>query len=1145
MSAAGLPGGGILARGGLVATFVRHPNAANLLMVLMILFGAFSIARINTQFFPTIDRPTITIGIAWSGASAEDVETNILALVEPEVRYISGVDQMTSTAAEGSATVRLEFTESTDMSQAMTDVETAVKAVNNLPEDSEEPTITRAVFFDSVARLAVFGSAEEAVKRAWAKRMRDDLIDRGIDKIDFTGLRDAEIRIEVPEIELRRLDTTISEVSRSIAANSRDLPSGTVEGVIERQLRTLADAQGPRELAHVEVKSFAGGEKVLLGDIAKIEDGFDPDATRGLAGGSTAIELDVRRAPTADTLQTAAILSAYVDEIKPQLPPGVELATYEVAADALSARIWLLVKNGLGGLLVVVAILFVFLNARIAFWVAAGIPVAMLATIGFMYVSGQTINMISLFSLIMMLGIIVDDAIVVGEHTATRLEMGDDPHMAAENGVQMMLVPVLAAMSTTLAAFAPILMIGGTIGQMMGVLPLVVVAVLIASLLECFLVLPGHLANSLAGRRMPGWSWWRQFLVALVLVVFLTGLTGRLAVDLALGADDSGLRAGARGFAELPSFLRMAIVVAASLVLAALVEWALLALSRRNSRKIKAAAGTAVQIDLHAGESRFRRGFDRRFDSFRDGPFSWLVQLAWNWRYVTFSIALAMVMVLAIGLARSGQVEFVFFPSPEAENITGTVVFNAGLPEEQALAAIAAYDKALRRADKALSGEQKSSIRAVFTTYGASSRSGSATARIRVQLTTSEERDVRTPDIVNAWRQASPDVAGVARFTIAQARGGPPGRDIEVRLQGQRVADLKAASADVVALLSAVDGVTGLDDNLPWGKPELVMELTPHGAALGFSIEEVGRQIRNAFDGAIPFRFPRGDDEVTVRLVQTPASPGSQALREFELRSPSGTFVPLSEVVEMTERQGFSAIQRRDGRSTISVTGDIDTAVTTTGGVVEQLTASGGLDLIAANHGVTYSFGGRSEEQENAFADLKLGVAVALSVIYIILAWVFASYWRPVAVLLIIPFGIVGAIFGHWLLGYQLTILSFIGLLGLAGILVNDSIILVARLEERRAAGDTIAEAAIGASRDRLRAVLLTSLTTIGGLLPLLYEKSLQAQFLLPMAITIVFGLAMTTLLVLFLVPALVGIGNDVTRALTYIYGRRQSLQRA
>ncbi|WP_244447051.1 efflux RND transporter permease subunit, partial [Hoeflea sp. BAL378] len=1004
-----------------MSTFIRHPNAANLLMVLMILFGAFSIARINTQFFPTIDRPTISIGVAWSGASAEDVETNILSLIEPAVRYISGVERMSSTAAEGSGTVRLEFEDGTDMTQALTDVETAVNTVTNLPEDAEQPTVARSVFFDVVAKLAVFGDADETVKRAWAKRIRDDLIDRGIDKIEFTGLRDAEIRVEVPEIELRRLGMTIADVSTAIAANSRDLPSGTVEGAVERQLRTLADAQGARKLAEVEVRSFASGEKVLLGDIARITDGFDADDTRGLAGGSPAIELDIRRAPTADTLETASILSAYVDEIGPQLPPGIEIATYEVASDALSERIWLLVKNGLGGLLVVVAILFLFLNARIAFWVAAGIPVAMLATIGFMYVSGQTINMMSLFSLIMMLGIIVDDAIVVGEHTATRLEMGDAPQEAAENGVSMMFTPVMAAMTTTLAAFAPILLIGDTIGQMMVALPMVVIAVLVASLIECFLVLPGHLANSLDGRKAPGWSWWRQFLIALVLTVFLSSLSGRLAIDLALGSGDGGLRALAGDFAGLPAALRMVLVVAVSLTLATCIEWALLALRRRNS---SSAAGSPAGV----GDSRFRRAFDRGFDRFRDGPFQRLVQLAWTWRYVTLSIALAMVMVLAIGLARSGRVEFVFFPSPEAENITGTLVFNAGLPEATALEAIAAHERALRQADAALSDGGPSSIRAVFTSFGASSRSGSATARIQVQLSTSEQRDVRTADIVTAWGEAAPDIAGVSRFAISQARGGPPGRDIEVRLQGDRVSALKSAAADIVALLAGMSGISGVDDNLPWGKPELVMELTPHGAALGFSIAEVGRQIRNAFDGAIPFRFPRGADEVTVRLVQAPASPGTQALRDFELRSPAGAFVPLSEVVDMTERQGFSAIQRRDGQSTISVTGDIDTAVTTTGAVVEQLTRSGALDLIAARHDVSYTFGGRSEEQENAFADLRLGVVVALSVIYIILAWVFASYWRPVAVLLIIPFGIVGAIFGHWLLGYQLTILSFIGL---------------------------------------------------------------------------------------------------------------------
>ena len=333
--------------------------------------------------------------------------------------------------------------------------------------------------------------------------------------------------------------------------------------------------------------------------------------------------------------------------------------------------------------------------------------------------------------------------------------------------------------------------------------------------------------------------------------------------------------------------------------------------------------------------------------------------------------------------------------------------------------------------------------------------------------------------------------------------------------------------------------MSGVDDNLPYGKPELVVEMLPRGAALGFSADSIGRQLRNAFDGRIPFRFARGDDEVTVRVSQIARSGGTSALRNFELRSPSGEFVPLTEVARLTERQGFAYISRKDGKTEISVTGDIDNEVNTTDGVIEELEQRGAIADIAARYNVDYAFGGRSQEQRTAFADLRLGALVALSVIYIILAWVFASYWRPIAVMLIIPFGLVGAVLGHWLLGIQLTILSIIGLLGLAGILVNDSIILVSRLDERLKQGEDLEEAAIGASRDRLRAVLLTSLTTIGGLLPLLFERSLQAQFLLPMAVTIVFGLAMATLLVLFLVPSLVGIGNDIRTAFVSVFGHR------
>ena len=1125
---------GLSGSGGLVRTFIRHPNAANLLMMLMILIGVFSILQINTQFFPSVDRPRIDISLSWSGASAEDIEANLLAVIEPEVRFVEGVDVMTSTAREGSGSIRLEFEDGSDMQKALSDVEAAVTGVATLPEDADTPTVSKASFFDRIASLSVGGSAPEAIKREWAKHIRDELIARGIDKIDFTALRDREIRIDIPERELRRLGLTINDVSRSVTDNSRDLPSGTLEGAVERQLRSLADAENPQTLGNIEVVSFSSGEKVRIKDIATVSNGFDTSETRGFTGGNVAIEIDVRRAATADTLRTARILDEYLEELRPQLPHNIEIKTYEVSSDRLLERIMLLVKNGLGGLVLVVIILFLFLDGRIAFWVAAGIPVALLATVGFMFISGQTINMISLFGLIMMLGIIVDDAIVVGEHTYTRLQMGDDPMTAAENGVAMMIRPVLAAMTTTIAAFAPMLLIGDTIGQIMGVLPLVAMAVIVASLLECFYVLPGHLAHALERQRGPRWSYWRQFFFAFVAVFVMTTATAPYSPLMDRASDGSAIAGLLTGFRDLSLPVRLILVAGCALAVATVIEYVILGLRRTFASR---SAATASDISLR--QSGFRGWFDGNFRRFRDGPFNALVTLSFRWRYVTVSIAIGLALVLAIGLMQGKRVEFVFFPSPEAENIRGNVSFIAGFPEEEAVKAIEKIEEAFRKAEQELTGGEEALAESIFVMFSKASRFGGTSATIKVQLTSSETRTVRTPDIVRAWRQAVPDVAGVSRFSIFQSRGGPPGRDIDIELRGDRIADLKAAATEMIPILGSISGVSGADDNLPYGKPELVVEMLPRGAALGFTADDIGRQLRNAFDGQIPFRFARGDDEVTVRVSQIMRVGGTAALRNFELRSPTGEFVPLTEVARLTERQGFAYISRKDGKTKISVTGDIDNTVNTTDGVIEELEASGVIAQIASRYGVDYRYGGRSEEQKNAFADLRLGMIVALSVIYIILAWVFASYARPLAVMLIIPFGVVGAVFGHWIMGFQLTILSWIGLLGLSGILVNDSIILVTRLEERLRQGEDLVSAATGASRDRLRAVLLTSLTTIGGLLPLLFETSLQAQFLMPMAITIVFGLAVATLLVLFLVPALMGIGSDIRNTAIAIFGHQ------
>ncbi len=1121
---------------GIISLFTRHPNAANLVMILMIIFGIFALFRINTQFFPTIETKTITVTVAWSGASAEDVETNIIKIIEPEVRFIDGVDKMLSFAREGNALISLEFEPSADMQIAVGDIESAVKAVSNLPEDSDAPKIKLAQYFDRVARLAISGDVPEAALRIYAKIIRDDLIERGIDKVSIVGMRKREMQVKIPERELRRLGLAVSDVSRTIASNSRDAPSGQIKGKVEKQLRALADTQDITSLGELEIRAFSSGEKVTLADIAKIVNGYEDGQVRGFTGGKRAIQLTVQRSPTADTLATAKILDDYLAEIERFLPPGIELQKYEVRADALTERIMLLVRNGAGGLALVVLTLFIFLNARVAFWVAAGIPVAMLATIAMMYLMGQSINMISLFALIMMLGIIVDDAIVVGEHTATRFSLGDGPFEAAETGAGRMVLPVVAAMITTAAAFAPILLIGDVIGQIMGVMPLVVICVIIASMVECFLILPGHLAHALQPRKKRHWSFMRHMLVAFSLGVIILLVITKDWDGTGLAKLGDWLAPVAKLKQDIRFEFFALILAVGSLVAGAIVE-SLIFLLFRFRRKLSGNNGSEQADTLINQDGPFRLWFDKWFNAFRDGPFSKLVTLSFIYRYVTVSVAIGSVLIVVLGIfVLGGHLKFIFFPSPEAENVRARIVLNAGISEQRAVEVINSIERSLYATVDKITDDNEELVSAVFISLGSVGRSvGDNLAQIRVQLTSSEVRTVRTPVIVKAWRKNIPKLAGIRRVSIFQSRGGPPGRDIDIEIYGDDVNVLKLAAGEVIDLVTSVPGTTGISDDLPYGKPELVMELLPRGAALGFSIEEVGRQVRNAFEGAIPRRFADGDDEVTIRVTRTTLDKGGAALRNFELKSASGEFVPLTEVVSLRERQGFSTIQRKDGKVSVSVTADLDDKVITVQDAKKYL-IDGALPDVIAKYALDYEFTGRDKEREDAFADLNLGVIIALSVIYIILAWVFSDYWRPLAIMLIIPFGLVGAIYGHWLLEYNLTILSLIGLLGLSGILVNDSIILVSRLDERLESGESLQQAAIGASRDRLRAVLLTSLTTIGGLIPLMFEKSLQAQFLLPMAITIVFGLALATLLVLFLVPALIGIGADIGNIFKWIF---------
>ena len=1048
---AGPPGSARKEGGGLISLFARHRTAANLLMVLMIVTGLFALTRMNTQFFPDFGIDIVSVSIEWPGASATDVDQNIIQAVEPEVRFLDGVKRVTSYAFEGLGSLIIEFDPGTNMQRALSEVETAVAQITTLPEASEKPVIRQIQRFDSLSRIVIAGPYSETALKALAKRIRDDLLARGLDKVTIIGARKEEIWVNVRPGILRQLNLTLGDIASTIRAQSQDVPSGDLRGRSRRQIRSLGKLTTAREISEVEIKSLKDGRKVVLRDVARVAERFQDRGVTVRMNGARGIELYVQRSPSADALSLADRVDAYVKDLRKTLPANIQLVQYDKQADLIRSRISLLIENGLTGLVVVLVVLFIFLNFGVAFWVAMGIPVSLFATMMVMWGSDQTINMVSLFGIIMVLGIIVDDAIVVGEHSEALHRRGLGPLDAAEGGGRRMAPPVFSASLTTIAAFLPLFMITDIIGQIIQAIPLVVVAVLVASLIECFLVLPGHMREALK----PAVGVWR---------------------------------------APFAPF------------------------------------------------RRWRAIFDPRFDRFRDGPFRSFVRFTLRWRYATLALTAAS-LIMAMGLMAGGRIAFVFFPSPEVDNILVNVEFTAGTPRARTVKMIDELERAMRVAEQRLGGKRGSLVIAAVARVGTSigrqfgaTVDGDHAGSIIVQLVPTENRDIKASDFAKAWREEVRRLPGIEILTIAPVRGGPPGRDIDVRLIGDDPAKLKAAANEVKRLIRSISGTRDVEDDLPWGKQEVILELTPRGRSLGFNTESVGRQVRHAFEGAIAMRFARGDEEVVVRVQFPRSSVDSNALNNLYLKSPNGAYVPLESIVKTRTKTGFSRIKRESGKLQVSIQGDLDKGIITTPALNAKLLERG-LPAIVAKHGVTYSFKGKAEEQERTLGDMQLGGMLALALIYIILAWVFSSYFRPVVVMAIIPIGFVGTVIGHYVMDYDLTILSLIALFGLSGILVNDSIILVTTIKERLDRGEAVRDAIVEGSCDRLRAVILTSLTTIGGLTPLLFETDLQAQFLIPMAITLVFGLAFATLLVLFVVPCLMGVLFDFERMFRVFFG--------
>lgn len=1022
---------------GLVGLFARHPTAGNVLMILMLLAGVVGIAKLNRQFFPDFGIDVVVVSVVWPGATAEDVEANIVEAIEPEVRFLDGVDRVIGTARENVGSVAIEYVEGTDMQKALAEVEQAVAQIGTFPEDAEEPRVRRVVRYDTISRLVLSGPWSEAALRSVAKRIRERLLARGIDRVTLYGVRDERVLVELDPATPHRLGMDIGEIAGRIARVAVDVPGGDVEGTVQVRPRTLGLARSAEQVADIGLATAADGRRLTVGDVARVVEGFDEEEPEARRGGFRAIELHVQRALTADALEVSDIVDAELERLRAELPPTLRLERYDVMADLVRERIALLLENGFSGFLLVLLILFLFLSGRVAFWVAVGIPVSLAAMLGVMWLNGQTINMISLFAMILAIGIVVDDAIVVGEHAVSLAERGLPPELAAENGARRMLAPVTSATLTTIAAFLPLLVIGDIIGTVIREIPLVVTTVLLASLVECLLVLPSHLRGALA-RPEP-----------------------------------------------LP---------------------------------------------------RFRARFDAAFARLRDGPLRRLVRLAVEWRYTTLACAVGALIVIG-GLAASGRLGFVFFKGPESDRIKVTLALAPGTPRERTEAALAAVDRALDAAVADLGSRREDLVVMSLARLGDQPQiapglagvTGDNVGGLEVELVPSDTRAVRTRELIDAWTARVPPIAGLEELTIRELSGGPPGREVDIRLRGRESAeDLKEAALEVRGLLAGLPGVSQIADDLPHGTPELVVEPTPEGRSLGFTPERVGRQLRDAFEGRIAYRFARGDEEVEVVVRLDPAPTRDIDLAAFPLLAPDGREVRLEEVARLRERRGFALIRREDAAREVAVTAELDEARIRLEQVQEMLAP--GLARIARSHGLEVRYAGRAEEQANTLADMRLGAVIALGLIYVVLAWVFGSFTRPIAVMSVIPFGVIGAVIGHLVMGYDLTILSLVSLLGLSGVLVNDSIILVRTIDERLDAGEAPLQAIVDGTCARVRAVLLTSLTTIAGLTPLLFETSFQAQFLIPMAVTLVFGLAVNTVLVLLIVPALIAVQTDFRR---------------
>ena len=1034
----------------LIAAFARNTVFANILLITVVFVGIMSAVMIIKESFPSMEKDSISISVAYPGADPEEVEEGISRKIEEAIERIEGITDYTTESSEGSASARMDVEKGYDVKDVLERVKTQVNAISTFPGDAEKPVISDVVRKSTVLTMYLASNMPERRLKEWGQRIRDRIRDLdNVSQVTLSGTRAYAISIEVSEEKLRQYNLTFDRVADAVRDSSVNRSGGTLKTSGEEiRLRTMGRKYTGDELARIIVYAGPGGQVVTLDRIAVIKDGFEEDPSRAYINGKRSVLITVYKTDEENALVIAEAVHAFIDKLNKELPGDIELKVLYDRTTSLKSRINLLTKNGTVGLVIVFVLLWAFLNTRLSFWVGMGIPISLAGGMGILWAIGGTINMISLFGFILVLGIVVDDAIVVGESIYVHRKMGKPPLQAAVEGTREVAMPVITAVITSIVAFIPLAYVGGTMGKFIAILPPVVIACLFISLVDCFMLLPAHLNN------LP----------------------------------------------EIKQEIRKD------------ASW----LGRLNPDRLNQYTGQAMESFIHKVYTPF-------------------LEKALHYRYLVFCTAIA-VLLAVLGMVRGGMVKYSVFPQTDGYVITASVAFPEGTPSVVTVAAMEKMEAALTGyADGFETRSGEPLIRDLLTFVGASSdsmtSSGPHAGMVQAILLESEKRGIHSKDILFEWEDRLGHIPGAESLTFQALGPGHRRAPLGFELHHKDLDILVEATGLLKDTLNEFDGVYQIKSDLNQGKKELRFTLKPEARALGLTVADLGSQVNSGFYGNEAQRIQRGDHDVRVKIRYTRQERGSlENLESMRIRTPDGVEVPLLSVAYIEYEPGFSTIRRANGKRSVAITGFVNTKVTTANEIFDDLSKGFMVELRERYPDLTVVLKGDKKRSRESMSSLKIGFPIALLGIFTIVATMFRSYLQPFLIMITIPFGIIGAVLGHYIMGFNLSMMSLFGMVALTGVVVNDAIVLIERINENLARHIPFFEAILRGGARRFRAIFLTTLSTVGGLAPMLLETDLQAQFLIPMAISLASGVLFATMLTLVFIPALLAIFNDFRR---------------